>query len=226
MPNLVQPHERSTPFWKPLNLCVTVTNQFTVRLQTAIVKPQPRAPLATVAKELGPSRPITVTVPLVLPTRISQPEPPAPALWNAAALLQASQKIDQQIQILTPEGTTTVNCPSPIPNVNDPEHVAKTTIHRFTTPSTYLKYQGLHQAQPSHQLFRHTHTIIWSLSHRKQFKTMHPVDLHDGRSVNIIMSGLHFVRTHRYTRKRPYVVKQLFTKCSQRKMSLWITLMK
>ena len=67
MPNHVKTPERPFQFRKPLNLCVTVANQFTVKLPTAVVRPQPRLPLTKSAKEAGPSRPITVTVPLVLP---------------------------------------------------------------------------------------------------------------------------------------------------------------
>jgi hypothetical protein len=92
MPNHVKTPERSLQFWKPLKLCVTVANQFTVKLPTAIVKPQPRVPLTKLVKEPGPSRPVIVTVPLVLPTDTSEPERPAPAFATAAAMLQ----IDQQ----------------------------------------------------------------------------------------------------------------------------------
>ena len=158
MPNHVKTPERSFQFRKPLNLCVTVANQFTVKLPTAIVRPQPRVPLAKSVKEPGPSRPITVTVPLVLPIRTSQPEPLAPALRTAAAMLQTDQHGNRQVRMFSTEGTTTLNYPRPFPTVNDPEHVTKTTIHRFTTPSKYISYQGLRQAQPS--TFRHTHTII------------------------------------------------------------------
>ncbi len=92
MPNHVKTPERSFQFRKPLNLCVTVANQFTVKLPTAVVRPQPRLPLTKSVKEAGPSQPITVTVPLVLPTGPSEPERSAPALATAAAML----RIDQQ----------------------------------------------------------------------------------------------------------------------------------
>ncbi len=87
MPNHVKTPERPFQFRKPFNFRVTVANQFTVKLPTAVVRPQPRLPLTNLVKEAGPLRPITVTVPLVLSTRISAPEHPAPALATAAAML-------------------------------------------------------------------------------------------------------------------------------------------
>jgi hypothetical protein len=159
MPNHVKTPERSFQFRKPLNLCVTVANQFTVKLPTAIVRPQPRVPLTKSVKEPGPSRPVTVTVPLVLPTQTSEPERLAPAFATAAAMLRIDQQGNRQVRMTSPGGTTTLNYPRSFTTVN-PEHITKTTIHRFTTPSTHISYQGLRQAQPSLHMLRHTHTII------------------------------------------------------------------
>jgi hypothetical protein len=159
MPNHVKTPERSFQFRKPLNICVTVANQFTVKLPTAIVRPQPRVPLTKSVKEPGPSRPVTVTVPLVLPTETSEPERSAPAFATASAMLRIDQQGNQQVRLTSPEGTTTLKYPRSFTTIN-PEHITKTTIHRFTTPSTHISYQGLRQAQPSHQMLRHTHTII------------------------------------------------------------------
>ena len=159
MPNHVKTPERPFQFRKPLNLYVTVANQFTVRLPTAIVKPQPRVPLAKSVKEPGPSRPVTVTVPLVIPTEASEPERSAPAFATAAAMLRIDQQGNRQVRLTSPEGTTTLNYPRPFTTVN-PEHITKTTIHRFTTPKTHISFHGLRQAQPSLQMFRQTHTII------------------------------------------------------------------
>ena len=159
MPNHVKTPERPFQFRKPLNLRVTVANQFTVKLPTAVVRPQPRLPLTKTVKEAGPSRPITVTVPLVLPTRTSAPEHPAPALATAAAMLHIDQQGNRQVPLTSPEGTTTLNYPRSFTTVN-PEHITKTAVHRFTTPKTQISFQGLRHAQPSLQMFRQTHTII------------------------------------------------------------------
>ncbi len=97
MPNHVKTPERSFQFRKPLNICVTVANQFTVKKPTAIVKPQPKVPLNKSVKEPGPSRPVTVTVPLVIPTATSEPERSAPAFATAAAMLQTDQQGNRQV---------------------------------------------------------------------------------------------------------------------------------